>query len=391
MKLLKNTVFIKILFTDIIQQGAIWIRNIAIMFFLMDVTNGNPLAISTLNIVQFLPMFIFTFIGGIIADKLNPKKLMIFGDFLSFISFIILGLFIKDGYLSAIFIATLLSAIITQFSYPSSQKYFKEYVHEDDLEKAIGVSQLLGSLFCIVGPFIGSFFYFNLGIGKTLFVIAGLFLLSLCILITLPNKEFEVGEKTSLIHDVKSTFIYIKERAILLMLSKIFFILAFATGIANNLDIFLVTNRLGLDESYYQIFSGIAGIGVIVGGGLYIALSKRLNNPKILYGFMGIFAVTLFFEGYSKITILTMFLQFIDNVLGGILSGYVMTLITKMTDQEYLGKVNGLTSTMMYLGMMIGTVVSGMIVNSFSIVLAFSLASVSFILAMIIIRRELKH
>ena len=61
------------------------------------------------------------------------------------------------------------------------------------------------------------------------------------------------------------------------------FLLSFAIGIAGNLDIFLVTQRLGLNEEFYQFFSGIAGIGVIVGGGAYILLSKYLKNIKIVY------------------------------------------------------------------------------------------------------------
>lgn len=378
MNLIKNRVFITILITDIIQQAAIWIRNIAIMFFIMDATNGDPLAVSSLNFIQFLPMFLLTFIGGIIADKYNPKRLMLLGDFFSFISFVILGLFIKDGYIGAIFIATLVSAIVTQFSYPASQKYFKESVDEEDIEGAIGISQLLGSLFCVVGPFIGSYFYFTFGMYKTIIIISALFLASIALIFTLPNKKFAKIESEGLLDDVRLTFKYLKKKPILIVFTKMFFILSFAIGIANNLDIFLVTQRLGLDERYYQIFSGIAGIGVIVGGVIYILISKKLNDLRILYLFMMVFAITIFFEGYSTIIWLTMLLQFIDNVIGGVLSGYVMALITKMTDQEYLGKVNGLTSTIMYLGIMIGTVLSGIIVKVSSIVVAFSIASMSF-------------
>ncbi|MGX4599069.1 MFS transporter [Faecalimicrobium sp. JNUCC 81] len=380
MNLIKNRVFVTILITDIIQQAAIWIRNIAIMFFIMDATNGDPLAISSLNFVEFLPMFLLTFIGGIIADKYNPKRLMLLGDFFSFISFIILGLFIKNGYIGAIFIATLISAIVTQFSYPASQKYFKEYVDEEDIEGAIGISQLLGSLFCVIGPFIGSHFYFTFGMDKTIIIIAILFLISIALIFTLPNKEFSKIESEGLLDDARLTFKYLKQKPVLAVFTKMFLILSFAIGIANNLDIFLVTQRLGLDERFYQFFSGIAGVGVIVGGGIYIAISKKLNNMKILYMLMGVFAFTVFFEGYSTIPWLTMSLQFIDNVIGGLLSGYVMALITKTTDQEYLGKVNGLTSTVMYLGIMIGTLLSGIIVKVSSIVVAFSIGSVSFAL-----------
>lgn len=390
MNLLNNRVFTTILITDVIQQAAIWIRNISVMFFIMSVTNNDPMAVSSLNFVEMVPMFLFTFLGGIIADRYNPKKLMFLGDFFSFISFVILGSLISKGYIIAIFITVLISAIVTQFSYPASQKYFKEYVDEQDIDSAIGISQLLSSIFPIIGPFLGSYFYFTFGIGKTLLIISFMFLVSLALILTLPNKKFEKIESDGFVEDIKLTFNYLNNKKVLKVFTKMLFILSFGIGIAGNLDIFLVTERLGLDEKFYQFFSGIAGIGVIVGGGLYIVLSKHLKNMKIVYSLIGIFAITVFIEGYSTIPVLTMILQFIDNVIGGLLSGYVMTLMTKITDQEYLGKVNGVTSTLMYFGLMISSILSGMIVKYSSIVVAFSIASLTFLICFIILYRESK-
>ncbi|CEQ21344.1 major facilitator superfamily transporter [[Clostridium] sordellii] len=384
MNLIKNRVFVTILVTDIIQQMAIWIRNIAIMFFIMDLTNKDPLAISALNFIEYLPMFLLTFVGGIIADRYNPKKIMFFGDLFSFISFIILGVVISKGYIGAIFLVVLVSASVTQFSYPSSQKYFKEYVDEDSIDKAIGISQLLSSGFFVIGPFIGSQFYFNFGIDKTLMIISLLFLISIALILTLPNKNFEKIKSSGFIEDIGLTFKYLNEKEILKLLTKMFFVVSFAMGIANNLDIFLVTDRLGLSEEFYQFFSGIAGVGVIVGGGIYLLVSKHMNI-KVLYILIGVFSITVFFEGYSTNAVLTMMLQFIDNVLGGILSGYVMTLITKVTDQEYLGKVNGVTSTLMTFGIMIGTIFSGIFMKYASIVFAFFVASIAFLISFTIL------
>ncbi|MFQ9310413.1 MAG: MFS transporter [Paraclostridium sordellii] len=384
MNLIKNRVFVTILVTDIIQQMAIWIRNIAIMFFIMDLTNKDPLAISALNFIEYLPMFLLTFVGGIIADRYNPKKIMFFGDLFSFISFIILGVVISKGYIGAIFLVVLVSASVTQFSYPSSQKYFKEYVDEDNIDKAIGISQLLSSVFFVIGPFIGSQFYFKFGIDKTLMIISVLFLISIALILTLPNKNFEKIKSSGFIEDIGLTFKYLNEKEILKLLTKMFFVVSFAMGIANNLDIFLVTDRLGLSEEFYQFFSGIAGIGVIIGGGIYLLVSKHMNI-KVLYILIGVFSITVFFEGYSTNAVLTMMLQFIDNVLGGILSGYVMTLITKVTDQEYLGKVNGATSTLMTFGIMVGTIFSGIFMKYASIVFAFFVASIAFLISFTIL------
>lgn len=388
MNLMKNRVFITVLATDIIQQLAIWVRNISIMFFVMEMTNGDPLAISTLNVIEYIPMLLLTFLGGLIADKYNPKKIMILGDFLSFISFIILGLLIGKGILISIYIVILVSAIVTQFSYPASQKYFKEFIPEDQVEGAIGISQLLGSIFFVAGPFLGSFFYFNFGMQKTLSIISVLFIISLMLIWTLPNKRFAKLETTGFFNEISLTIDYTKQSKEHKSLLKVFILLSFTLGIANNLDIFVVTKRLGLDEQFYQFFSGIAGVGAIAGGLLYFVLKKYFSNSKVLFLFIFTLSITIFMEGYSIYPALTLIVQLLDNAMLGILSAYMMAQLTKITDQEYLGKVNGLSSTILYLGISLGTIFSGYAMKTFSIVFAYGIGSLSLILLIILLYLE---
>lgn len=379
-----------ILATDIIQQLAIWVRNISIMFFVMEISKNNPLAVSTLNLVEYVPMVLLTFVGGVIADKYNPKKLMILGDSLSSVSFIVLGYVMAKGLLISIFAVVLISATVTQFSYPASQKYFKEYIPEEQVEQAVGISQLLGSMFYVIGPFLGSYFYFKFGIKTTLVILSMLFLVSIALISTLPNKKFHTLESDGFKEDVKLTFKYVKENKTILRLFKVFALLSFTLGIANNLDIFVVTERLGLDKGFYQFFSGVAGVGVVVGGLLYVVFAKYLSNFKVLFIFITVLTVTIFFEGYSTMTVVTIALQFIDNAMLSIISIYVVASITKVTDQEYLGKVNGLSSTIMYLGISIGTIFSGIAMKSISLVFAYGVGSSALLILILVLYLDSK-
>ena len=42
---------------------------------------------------------------------------------------------------------------------------------------------------------------------------------------------------------------------------------------------------------------------------------------KIVYSLIGVFAITVFLEGYSTLPVFTMILQFIDNVISALLTG----------------------------------------------------------------------
>ncbi len=55
-ELFSNRVFQIIMVTDMIQQMGIWVRNIAVLFFVIEQTNADPVAISIVSVVEYLPM-----------------------------------------------------------------------------------------------------------------------------------------------------------------------------------------------------------------------------------------------------------------------------------------------------------------------------------------------
>lgn len=65
-------------------------------------------------------------------------------------------------------------------------------------------------------------------------------------------------------------------------------------------------------------------------------------------------------------------------------------VITKITDQTFIGKVNGLIATLMYIGIMVGTLLSGFIMKYSSIVVAFAIASLAFLVCSCILYRASK-
>ncbi|MCG4852196.1 MFS transporter, partial [Acidaminococcus intestini] len=64
----------------------IWVRNFAVLLFVTEKTNGDPFAVSMISVAEFLPIFIFSFIGGTFADRWQPKKTMVWCDLLSAVS-----------------------------------------------------------------------------------------------------------------------------------------------------------------------------------------------------------------------------------------------------------------------------------------------------------------
>src|SRR6478752_9788333 len=82
-KLFGNRVFQAIIFSGLFLQIGIWVRNFAVLLFVMEQTNGDAFAISMISVAEFAPIFIFSFIGGTFADRWRPKRTMVSCDLLS--------------------------------------------------------------------------------------------------------------------------------------------------------------------------------------------------------------------------------------------------------------------------------------------------------------------
>ena len=81
--LFRNRFVQVILISGLLLQVGIWVRNFAVLLYVMERTGGDPFAVSKISVAEFAPIFIFSFIGGTFADRWRPKRTMIWCDILS--------------------------------------------------------------------------------------------------------------------------------------------------------------------------------------------------------------------------------------------------------------------------------------------------------------------
>src|SRR5574342_365128 len=81
-----NRIVLAIMSSNFLLQLGIWVRNFAILLYVTEITNNDPVYVSLISVAEFAPIFIFSFIGGTFADRWRPKLTMVWCDFLSAVS-----------------------------------------------------------------------------------------------------------------------------------------------------------------------------------------------------------------------------------------------------------------------------------------------------------------
>ncbi|MDR0269939.1 MFS transporter [Paenibacillus sp.] len=385
--LLRNRFVQAILVSTLFLQSGIWVRNIAILFYVKEMTHDDAFAVSLISVAEFAPIFVFSFIGGTFADRWRPKKTMIWCDLLSAVSILAVLFAMTSGTWKAVFFATLASAILSQFSQPSGMKLFKLHVPEHLVQKGMSVYQTLFAVFMIFGPIVGTHVYQSYGIETSIGVMGVAFLLSAVSLVFLPKDPQDAGEKekSHVLEDIKAGFRYVWSSVILRKLGGGFIAAGLGLGLIQPMSIFLITERLGKPEDYLQWFLLANGVAMIIGGVLAMSFSSKISPQKLLAFGMAVDSLTMIGMGISTNYWLTLVLQFISGFILPCIQIGINTMILKNTEEAFIGRVNGILNPLFMGSMVITMMMSGAIKNAVSLVPLYVIAGLFFIIGVVVL------
>jgi DHA3 family macrolide efflux protein-like MFS transporter len=384
--LLRNRFIQTIMTAGLFIQIGIWVRNFAILLFVTEKTNGDAQAVSLISVAEFAPIFIFSFIGGTFADRWRPKRTMIWCDLLSAISIFVILMALQFSTWKVVFLATFVSAMLSQFSQPSGMKLFKVHVPGEQMQAGMSLFQTMMAVFMIMGPILGTFVFQQFGIYISMAIVGAAFLLSALILNLLPPDQIEKkdGSETSLWQEMKLGFQYVWSRKILVTLGGGFMAAGLGLGLIHPLAIFLVTERLGLDKEYLQWLFAAHGAAMIIGGAVAMVFSNRIAPHILLMLGMGVMAAGISVMGWSTMFWLTMLAEFIIGLFMPALHIGINTIILNNTDEAFVGRVNGILTPLFMGAMVITMSLAGMLKEQFSLVTIYEASAALFFIGILV-------
>lgn len=371
-----------IMASSIFLQIGIWVRNFALLLFVMDKTNNNPIAVSLISVAEFAPIFIFSFIGGTFADRWRPKRTMVWCDLLSAISVFAVLLTIIFGTWQAVFFVTFISSILSQFSQPSAMKLFKVHVPEEYLQTGMAIFQTLLSIFMIIGPMLGTIVFQKYGINISISIMGIAFFLSAAVLTLLPADEKIESEKiiTNFWTELKEGFAYVWNERALTILGSVFAAAGLAVGIIQPLGVFIIVERLGLPKENLQLLLMVNGAAMFIGGGLIMTVSKKIMPQKLLAIGLVVNAISMVGMGLSSSWFVILLFQFFNGFFMPCIQIGINTLILQLTKSEFVGRVNGVLNPM-FMGFMVITMsLTGWLKSQFSLTILYIAAGILFLI-----------
>lgn len=375
---LKNRYVRAILLSAFLLQIGVWVRNMAILLFVMDHTGGDPFAVSMISVAEFAPIFLFSFLAGTFADRWQPRKTMVWCEVLSALSVVLVLLTFVYGSWKAIFFATLISAVLSQFSQPSGMKLFKLHVPGEQLQMGMSAYQTIFAIFMVFGPIVGTFVFQQWGMEVAMVITAVAFLSAAGVLYLLPPDRVEKAEQqeSALLGEMVSGIRYVFTSRVLSLLGFCFLAVGFSLGMIQPLGIFLVTEQLHLPKESLQWLITAQGVGMIAGGAMTMAAAKKIPPQRLLVmGLLGN-AVALAICGISTQLWLTLVAQFIAGLLLPSIQIGINTMLMKNTESSFIGRVNGILTPLFTGSMVVMMSIAGVLKLHLPLVAIYGIAAV---------------
>ncbi|MEH7537368.1 MFS transporter [Bacillus toyonensis] len=386
-QVLKNRFVQGILASALFLQIGIWVRNFAVLLYVMEMTKGDAFAISMISVAEFAPIFIFSFIGGTFADRWKPKRTMIWCETLSSISVFAVLITLMFGTWKIVFFVTLMSAILSQFSQPSGMKLFKQHLSTEQIQLAMSIYQTIFAIFMVLGPILGTFIFHSFGIYISIIITGIAFLLAAGVLLFLPKDLENEAEKKdiTLLQEMKDGIKYVKKKKALTLLGLCFMAAGLGIGLIQPLGIFIVTEQLGLSKESLQWLLTVNGAGMIVGGALAMVFAKNVAPQKMLIvGMLGQ-AIGIGIIGYSTNLWVTLTAQLFSGLALPCIQIGINTLIIQNSDTDFIGRVNGILSPLFTGSMVVTMSIAGSLKEMFSLSMMYEGTALLFVIGLLFI------
>ena len=364
------------------------------LYWHLRLLTDQPMIISGIGLVRFVPVIFLTLIAGVVADRFDRRKTTIITQFAQGGAALLLGVSTYFGMTSIwmLFGLVAIQAVAGTFDIPARQSLIPALVPKEDLSSAYSLTTIAAKVGGIVGSSISGLVIAYMGLQWAYWLNAISYLAVIIALIAMGKVRSEVVKKPTLsgnaFADVRAGFKFMKESPVILSVIIIDFFGTFFAS-AKTLLPFVATDILNVGAVKYGLLSAAQSVGTLMTG-LYLSLKTKVRKQGILIvASVTAFGLATILFGVSRTFWLTMLALFLIGVFDGFSSIIRNTVRQLLTPGEMRGRMMSLTQLSTKGGPQLGEVESGLVAQWLGVPLAIITGGVGCILAAWLVVRRL--
>jgi MFS family permease len=339
----------------LLSIGAMQIDLVARAWLAYDLS-GSGLVLGLVTAARGLPQIILTPFGGVAADRLDKRRLLVYSQFAVFVLAAINALLVVSGMIEVWHLALLglLQGFTTPFNMPVRTALIPDLVPETHIPNALALESTGRNINRIVAPALAGVLL-TITPGLAFVAIAVVYGLAVATLYGLPHGLRGESTRKGTMSDVADGFRYIFGRAPLFALIALAFIPVLLGMPFQTLLPIFQKEVLEISEGRLGLMYTAVGIGAIIGSIIVAYLAKSPNIGKLQMGSGVVFGLSLALFALSDTYLLSMALLVI---VGFFSTGYLTfnrVMVGMYSDRAVFGRVMaiyGMTWSLMPLALL---------------------------------------
>lgn len=276
------------------------------LFWHISQLSKDPIAVSIVGGVRFVAVFVFSLIGGLVADRYNRKTILFITQSTSMFVALALGFLTLSGDIKLwhIYALTAVQAAAMAFDLPARQSLVPNLVPREDLPSAFSLQSIAFNTGSILGPATSGIVIGYLGQEYAYLINAATFLsviLALILLGPVPQSRTLVERGLRAVWtDIGAGVTFIRNQPLILSTMILDFIATFFSS-ANTLLPFFAQNILHIGEVAYGWLASAQSIGAVLVGIIASQFRHIRYQGMLLLGSVVVFGAATILFGISRL------------------------------------------------------------------------------------------
>lgn len=338
-----------------------WMQNVAQGWLVLELSN-SAFWLGVVGFAASAPMLVFTLLGGVIADRVDRRQLMVRTQAaMMLFAFALAGLtWAKVINVPEIVLLAFATGMAMSLNVPSYQALVPQLVPKEDLNNAIALNSAQFNFSRIVGPTLGGFAMAGLGVAGNFFLNGVSFLAVIFALrkIHYPPPEPDDGSAT-MWQKLADGFRYVYERQEMMTLITL-------VGLASTFGIpylmfipLFARDILHVRETGLGLLMAFSGLGAFLGAGTIAYLGRVKRRGRFVVSAGVVFFVAIIAFCFSRSFALSSALLMVIGYSMVLMVATVNALLQHLSSDEMRGRVMSMYATA-FLGFApVGSLIAG--------------------------------
>jgi MFS family permease len=364
------------------------------LYWHLRTLSDQPMVISGIGLVRFLPVFLLSLIAGVAADRFDRRKMAILTQVALGLVALFLGLTTSWGVVSlwVIFGLVIIQSVAVAFDGPARQALIPSLVPRENLANAYSLTSIASKVGGILGPGICGVVIAFLGLQWAYWINAISYLAVIAALIAMGDIRTIIEKKAfelrGTFRDIREGIEFIKNSPIIFSVMFLDFFGTFFSS-ANTLLPFVARDILHVGPIQYGWLSASQSIGTVIIG-LYLSQKTRLLRQGMLISIsVAMFGLATILFGVSTSFWLTMLALILIGVFDGLSTIIRNTVRQMLTPDAMRGRMMSITQIFFKGGPQLGEVESGLVAQILGVPFAIVSGGVGCVLAACIVVKKI--